>query len=104
MARITYVQPDGAAESYEVASGLSVMQGAVEHNVAGIPAECGGAAACATCRVYVAPEWAGLVGARKLLEESMLDDEDPRYAQLRLSCQISVTPELDGLVVEVAYD
>jgi 2Fe-2S ferredoxin len=102
MTRITYIDAEGSAETHDVADGLSVMQGAVSHNVRGIAAECGGAAACATCRVYVAPDWVARLTPRDKLEESMLDDEDLDYARLRLSCQIKVINALDGLTVTVA--
>ena len=101
MPKITYVQPSGSSETFEVPVGNTVMQGAVNNNVAGVPAECGGAAACATCLVYVAPDWVSRLPPRQALEDSMLDHDDAKYAQLRLSCQVKVTEELDGLVVEV---
>jgi 2Fe-2S ferredoxin len=102
MTRITYIDTTGVAQTHDVANGLSVMQGGVDNNVRGIAAECGGAAACATCRVYVAADWVALLAPRKQLENSMLDDEDPDYDRLRLSCQIEVVDALDGLIVTVA--
>jgi 2Fe-2S ferredoxin len=101
MARITYVQPDGREETYEVPAGESVMQGAFKNDVAGIIAECGGACACGTCQVFVDPAWAARVDMPRSLEQSMIDEAAAEKAHLRLSCQIAVTEALDGLVVRV---
>jgi ferredoxin, 2Fe-2S len=101
MSKITYVDDAGATNQYEVPAGNSVMQGAVQNGVFGIPAECGGACACATCQVYVDAAWRDRVAPMQALEESMLDDEVMVANGIRLSCQIPVTPELDGLIVRV---
>jgi 2Fe-2S ferredoxin len=101
MAKITYVQPDGRAQTFEVPAGHSVMQGAFRNDVAGVIAECGGACACGTCQVFVDPAWAARVDKPKSLEQSMIDDADAEKEHLRLSCQIPVTDALDGLVVRV---
>jgi len=99
MAKITYNAHDGSSRTIEVKSGLTVMEGAVKNNVPGIDADCGGACACATCHVYVDEAWMGKVGTASAMEESMLDFAEGVQPNSRLSCQIKVTDELDGLVV-----
>jgi 2Fe-2S ferredoxin len=84
-----------------VKNGLSVMEGAVKNNIPGIDADCGGACACATCHVYVAPEWLDKTGSQSAMEESMLDFAENVEANSRLSCQIKVTDALEGLVVRM---
>jgi len=101
MPKITYIEHTGKAHTVEVAAGMSVMEGAVKHAVPGIDADCGGACACATCHVYVDPEWAGKTGKPSGMEESMLDFANDVEPTSRLSCQIKVTAELDGLVVRL---
>ncbi len=101
MARITWVLGDGTAETHDVASGLSLMRGAIENGVEGIIAECGGACACATCQVLVDPAWVDRVGAPGPLEQSMIEDSDFADENVRLSCQIEVDERLEGLVVRV---
>ena len=101
MAKITYVDVNGRKRVVEVASGLSVMQGAVENNVLGIIAECGGACSCATCHVYVDEAWTGRVDKKGEAEEAMLDAVCDLQPSSRLSCQIRVTEDLDGLVVRI---
>jgi 2Fe-2S ferredoxin len=101
MATITFIQPDGTQQVVEGEPGLTVMEVAKLNNVPGIEAECGGACACATCHVYVDEAWQGTTGQPNQMEEDMLDFAfDVRDAS-RLSCQIRITPELDGLVVRV---
>jgi 2Fe-2S ferredoxin len=102
MAKITYIQPDGTSETLDVPIGSSVMEGAVKNGVAGIEADCGGACACATCHVKVSPEWTAIVGPPGEIEADMLDGAVDVDERSRLSCQIELTAELDGLVVEVA--
>lgn len=99
MAKITYIDAGGEKRTIDVANGLTVMEGAVKNNVPGIDAECGGACACATCHVYVDPEWMGKVGQPEAMEQSMLDFAVDVKETSRLSCQITVSDELDGLVV-----
>jgi ferredoxin, 2Fe-2S len=101
MAKITYIEFAGAEHPVEVKPGLTVMEGAVRNNVPGIDADCGGACACATCHVYVDEAWADKVGKASAMEESMLDFAEGVQPNSRLSCQIKVTPELDGLVVRM---
>jgi 2Fe-2S ferredoxin len=99
MAKITYVEHNGAEHVVDVKNGLSVMEGAVKNNIPGIDADCGGACACATCHVYVDQAWLDKTGDRSAMEESMLDFAEGVEANSRLSCQIKVSDELDGLRV-----
>lgn len=101
MAKITYIEHSGAEHVVEVKTGLSVMEGAVRNNVPGIDADCGGACACATCHVYVDPDWAEKTGKASAMEESMLDFAENVEPNSRLSCQIRVADELDGLIVRL---
>ena len=99
MAKITYIEHGGTEHVIDVKPGLTVMEGAVKNNVPGIDADCGGACACATCHVYVDEAWLARTGAKSSMEESMLDFAESVQDNSRLSCQIKVTDELDGLVV-----
>ena len=99
MPKITYIQFDGAEQTVEVRKGLSVMEGAIKNNVPGIDADCGGACACATCHVYVDEAWREKTGTASAMEESMLDFAQNVAPNSRLSCQIRVTDDLDGLIV-----
>ena len=101
MAKITYIEHDGTEHVIDVKTGLSVMEGAVKNNIPGIDADCGGACACATCHVYVKDEWLEKTGTRSAMEESMLDFAEGVEANSRLSCQIKVTDELEGLTVRM---
>ena len=101
MAKITYIQFDGSESVVDVKPGLSVMEGAVKNNVRGIDADCGGACACATCHCYVDEAWQDKTGAKSAMEESMLDFAENVQPNSRLSCQIKVTEEPDGLVVRL---
>ena len=101
MPKITYIQPDGTAQAVEGEAGMTVMETAKKHTIEGIEAECGGACACATCHVYVAEDWREKVGGPSEMEEDMLDFAFDVRPTSRLSCQIKVTNELDGLVVQV---
>lgn len=101
MPKITYVEHNGKEHVIDVAAGMTVMEGAVKHNVPGIDADCGGACACATCHVYVDEAWAAKTGESTGMEQSMLDFANDVQATSRLSCQIKVTAELDGLVVRL---
>jgi len=101
MAKITYIEHDGTEHVVDVKSGQSVMEGAVKHNIPGIDADCGGACACATCHVYVDPAWTAKTGEKNSMEESMLDFAESVEDNSRLSCQIKVTDDLDGLVVRM---
>ncbi len=100
--KITFVDPDGTARNVEVPAGRSVMQGAVAGGVDGIVGECGGNAMCATCHVYVAEEWRDRLAEPAMVEQEMLEfTACERTEASRLSCQITVTEEFDGLVVEL---
>lgn len=101
MAKITFIQPDGSAQSVEASPGVTVMEAAKLENVPGIEAECGGACACATCHVYVDEAWRDKTGSPSQMEEDMLDFAFDVRPESRLSCQIKVTRELDGLVLRV---
>lgn len=101
MARITYVEFSGNEQVLEVAPGLSVMEGAVNNNVRGIIAECGGACSCATCHVYVDEAWLHKLDKKCETEEALLDAVCDPQANSRLSCQIKVNEELNGLVVRL---
>ncbi len=104
MTRITFIEFNGTQHIVNVRPGLTVMQGAVKNNVPGIDAECGGACSCATCHVYVDPRWIDRIGERNDIEESMLEIVQNVEPNSRLSCQIKVTEELDGLVVRMPED
>ena len=101
MAKITYIEHGGAEHTVEVKTGLSVMEGAVKNNIPGIDADCGGACACATCHVYVDEAWREKAGAPSAMEESMLDFAENVEANSRLSCQIKISDELDGLIIRM---
>jgi 2Fe-2S ferredoxin len=101
MAKITYIEFDGTEHVIDVKNGLSVMEGAVKNNIPGIDADCGGACACATCHVYVQGDWLGKTGEKSAMEESMLDFAENVQDNSRLSCQIKVSDELDGLTVKM---
>jgi ferredoxin, 2Fe-2S len=101
MPKITYIEASGKEHVIDVPAGQTVMEGAVKHNVPGIDADCGGACACATCHVYVDEAWMGKTGESSGMEQSMLDFANEVEANSRLSCQIKVTAELDGLVVRL---
>ncbi len=101
MAKITFIQPDGAQDVVEAEPGMTVMEAAKQSDIAGIDAECGGSCACATCHVYVDEAWREKVGKAANMEEDMLDFAFDVREESRLSCQIRVAPELDGLIVRV---
>jgi ferredoxin, 2Fe-2S len=101
MAKITYIEHDGKTHELEIAEGMSVMEGAVKNGVPGIDADCGGACACATCHVYVDDAWLEKTGSPSSMEQSMLDFANDVTDNSRLSCQIKVTKDVDGLVVRI---
>ncbi len=101
MPKIKYIEHSGKEHDVDVAVGLSVMEGAVKNLVPGIDADCGGACACATCHVYVDQAWLGKLAPKSDMEETMLDFAQELEPNSRLSCQIKVTPELDGFVVRM---
>lgn len=101
MPRITFRQPDGTEVEIEAVIGDSVMETAVDNDVPGIVAECGGACSCATCHVYVDAAWYDKLPPPEPQEDGMLDCAYERRETSRLSCQIEVGEELDGLIVTV---
>ena len=101
MPKITYIEQDGKTHTIEVASGLSVMEGAVQNNIPGIDADCGGSMACATCHVYVKEEWFNKLPKKEDGEEDMLDMAFEPKKNSRLSCQLMVSEQIDGLVVNL---
>ena len=101
MAKITYITYDNKSQTLEVQNGLSVMEGAVQNDVPGIDADCGGGMACATCHVYVNEEWLDKLPVKEDGEEDMLDMAFEPKQNSRLSCQLIVSDDLDGLVVNI---
>ena len=101
MTKLTFVAHDGTRFDVEAENGSTVMENAIRNGVPGIEAECGGACACATCHVSVDEQWTDEVGEPEAMEEDMLDFAYDVRPNSRLSCQIKVRPELDGLVVSV---
>jgi len=101
MVKITFIQPDESQQVVESEPGMTLMEAAKLHNVPGIEAECGGACACATCHVYVDEAWRDKTGKPSQMEEDMLDFAFDVRESSRLSCQIKLAPELDGIVVRV---
>ena len=101
MPKITYIEHDGTTHEVDAAVGTTVMNAALDNLVPGIDADCGGECSCATCHVMVDGGWMATVGQPNETEESMLDLNPERQENSRLSCQINVTDELDGLVVNL---
>ena len=101
MTHITFIAFDGSQHRIDAADGSTAMENAVRNDVPGIDADCGGACACATCHVYVDEAWRAAVGEASEMEADMLDFAFEVRPESRLSCQIRVKPELDGLVVRV---
>ena len=101
MPKITYIEFNGKSHTIEVANGLTVMEGAIQNNIPGIDADCGGSMACATCHVYVKEEWFDRLVKKEDGEEDMLDMAFEPKPNSRLSCQITVSDDLDGLVVNI---
>ena len=99
MTKITFIDAAGQARTVEAEDGSTVMETALKNAVPGIEAECGGACACATCHVYVDESWVERLGKAEQMEEDMLDFAFDVRPTSRLSCQIKVRPELDGLTV-----
>jgi 2Fe-2S ferredoxin len=101
MPKITYIEYKGKAHTIEVANGLSVMEGAIQKNIPGIDADCGGGMACATCHVYVKQEWFDKLPKKEDGEEDMIDMAYEPNKFSRLSCQLIVSGKLEGLVVKL---
>ena len=101
MPKITYIEHAGKSHSVEVPKELSVMEGAIQNNIPGIDADCGGACACATCHVYVEEKWFDKLPKKEDAEQDMLDMAFEPQKFSRLACQITIADELDGLVVKM---
>ena len=102
MPRVTYLHPNGESEELDVAVGMSLMQGATSHGVDGILAECGGNAMCATCHVYVDPDRLDTLPPMSADEDALLNGTaNERRSNSRLSCQLAVTQDFDGLIVSL---
>jgi 2Fe-2S ferredoxin len=102
MPKITFITPDGEKHEVEVESGYSVMEAAINNNIDGIVAECGGACACATCHSYIDEAWIAKMPEMDDMEDSMLDAAYDRRDNSRLTCQLEMKEDWDGLVVHVA--
>ena len=101
MAKITYITNNNKNYTIDVDNGLTVMEGAVQNDIPGIDADCGGGMACATCHVYVKEEWLDKLPKKEDGEEDMLDMAFEPKQNSRLSCQLTVSDDLDGLVVNI---
>ena len=99
MPKITYIDSSGNQKTIEVSNGLSVMEGAIQNKIPGIDADCGGSMACATCHVYVKEEWFNKLPKAEDGEQDMIDMAFEPKKNSRLSCQLIVSDELDGIVV-----
>jgi ferredoxin, 2Fe-2S len=101
MPRVVFLEPSGSRREVDATAGVTLMETARRHGIEGVVAQCGGACACATCHVYVAPAWLVKLEPREDMEEGMLESAWEPRPNSRLSCQIHITPALDGLEVEV---
>ena len=101
MPKVTFIAFDGTPHAVEAPTGLSLMRAALDNNVRGIDGDCGGNCACATCHVFIAPEWAAKIGPRTQAEDEMLTFAAVLRDSSRLACQITLSDELDGLVVSM---
>ena len=99
MAKITYHTHDNKTHTIDVQNGLTVMEGAVQNDIPGIDADCGGSMSCATCHVYVKEDWYDKLPKKEMGEDDMLDQAYEPNSSSRLSCQIMVSDDLDGLSV-----
>ena len=99
MAKIKYIEHNGKEHIVEVQNGLTVMEGAVQNDIPGIDADCGGSMSCATCHVYVKEDWYNKLPKKEMGEDDMLDQAYEPKSSSRLSCQIMVSDDLDGLSV-----
>jgi len=102
MAKITYIEFNGTEHVVDVSNGLTVMEGARDNGIEGIEADCGGACACSTCHVYVDDAWVDKLPAKDEMEADMLDFAfEPNTMTSRLTCQLKVSDDLDGLIVRM---
>jgi ferredoxin, 2Fe-2S len=104
MPKVVFIEHNGARREVDVPVGHSIMEGAVRHGIDGIVAECGGSCTCATCHVFITPSWRAKVGAPNELEQAMLEALSTSQENSRLSCQIKVTPELEGVEILLPED
>ena len=101
MVKVIFIEHDGNSHEVSAYVGESLMEAAVSNNVPGIDADCGGNCACATCHVFVNPEWIAKVGERREMENSMLEFSEDQKPNSRLACQIQISEEHEGLTVEI---
>lgn len=101
MPKITLIEFNGESHTIDAETGKSLMMNAMEASVPGIDADCGGACACGTCHCFVESDWQSVTGDADIMEESMLGMRPDRADGSRLSCQIDVTPDMDGMVVRL---
>ena len=101
MTKIIYITHDNKIHDIDVQNGLTVMEGAIQNDIPGIDADCGGGMACATCHVYVKEDWFDKINKKSEGEDDMLDQAYEPKKNSRLSCQIIVSDDLDGLVVDM---
>ena len=101
MAKITYHTHDNKTHTIDVQNGLTVMEGAIQNDIPGIDADCGGSCACATCHVYVDDKWFDKLPKKENAEEDMLDQAFEPNKSSRLACQITVSEKFDGLIVKM---
>ena len=101
MAKITYIEHSGKSHTVDVSNGLTVMEGAVQNDIPGIDADCGGSMACATCHVYVKDDWFNKLPPKTEGEDDMIDQAFEPSPTSRLSCQIQISDDLEGLKVHL---
>ncbi len=101
MTKITYIENNGKEHTVDVQNGLTVMEGAVQNDIPGIDADCGGSMACATCHVYVKDDWYDKLDEKSEGEDDMIDQAYEPNKNSRLSCQITVSDKIEGLVVHL---
>ena len=101
MTKITYIENDGKEHTIDVQNGLTVMEGAVQNDIPGIDADCGGSMACATCHVYVKDDWYDKLDEKSEGEDDMIDQAYEPKKNSRLSCQITVSDKIEGLIVHL---
>ena len=101
MAKITYIENNGKEHTVDVQNGLTVMEGAVQNDIPGIDADCGGSMACATCHVYVKDDWYDKLDEKSEGEDDMIDQAHDPKKNSRLSCQITVSDKIEGLIVHL---
>ncbi|PCI05381.1 MAG: 2Fe-2S ferredoxin [Hyphomicrobiales bacterium] len=101
MPKITFITHDDVSRELDVPSGMTIMEIAIKNSIPGIEAECGGACACATCHVYVDESWKEKTGEPEAMEEDMLDFAWEVQPNSRLSCQVKMSDELDGLIIRI---